>query len=158
MSVRLEVATRTQAPIARVWEELTDWAGQSRWIPFTTVRVASPHDAGLGVRAVALSGFRLGRLPIGLLDRFVVTGWTPPTLGDDGSGRAELEVLHLGPYFTGVGVFALHGTEAGTKVSCVELFDLPGGSLLDAPGRLLLPMLRTGFRLSLRRFAAVCSA
>jgi hypothetical protein len=43
-------------------------------------------------------------------------------------------------------------------VSCVELFDLPGGALLDRPGRLLLPVLRTGFRLSLRRFAAVCES
>jgi hypothetical protein len=109
------------------------------------------------VRAAALSGFWLGRLPVGLLDRFVVTGWTPPSSAD-GIDRAELEVLHLGPYFTGVGVFALHGTGAGTTVSCVELFDLPGGRLLDPPGRLLLPVLRSGFRLSLRRFAAVCES
>jgi hypothetical protein len=156
MSVRLEVATEVRAPVTRVWDELVDWAGQSRWIPFTTVRITTPHDAGLGVRAAALSGFWLGRLPVGLLDRFVVTGWTPPS-PDGGSTRAELEVLHLGPYFTGVGVFALHGTETGTTVRCVELFELPGGRLLDHPGRLLLPVLRTGFRLSLRRFAAVCT-
>ncbi len=122
------------------------------------MRVATAHDTGLGVRAVALSGFWLGRLPVGLLDRFVVTGWTPPTATEDGLGRAELEVLHLGPYFTGVGVFALQGHEGGTRVSCVELFDLPGGRLLDPPGRLLLPVLRGGFRLSLQRFAAVCAA
>ena len=175
MSVRLAVETQIQAPVGRVWDELVDWAGQSRWIPFTTLRISTPHDAGLGVRATALSGFWLGRLPVGLLDRFVVTGWTPPAATGDGAestaggddpprtprrstGWAELEVLHLGPYFTGVGVFALEGTDASTTVSCVELFDLPGGGLLDAPGRLLLPVLRTGFRLSLRRFAAVCEA
>jgi hypothetical protein len=152
MSVRLEVATEVRAPVTRVWDELVDWAGQSRWIPFTTVRITTPHEAGLGVQASALSGFWLGRVPVGLLDRFVVTGWTPPTAARDG---AELEVLHLGPYFTGVGVFALQGYETGTRVSCVELFDLPGGTLLDLPGRLLLPLLRRGFRLSLRRFAAV---
>ena len=144
MSIRLEVATEIGAPVTRVWDELVDWTGQSRWIPFTTVRITSPHDAGLGVRAAALSGIWLGRLPVGLLDRFVVTGWTPPTTsaGVD-RGRAELEVLHLGPYFTGVGVFALQGTEVGTTVRCVELFDLPGGRLLDLPARLLLPVMRT---------------
>ena len=155
MSVRLEVATEVRAPVTRVWDELVDWAGQSRWIPFTTVRITTPHDAGLGVRAAALSGFWLGRVPVGLLDRFVVTGWAPPR---ESTGRAELEVLHLGPYFTGVGAFALEGTATGTTVRCVELFDLPGGPLLDVPGRLLLPLLRSGFRLSLRRFAAVCAS
>ena len=44
-------------------------------------------------------GFRSG-----LLDRFIVTGWSPPA--DD---TAELEILHLGPYFTGEGVFRLTG-------------------------------------------------
>src|SRR5215207_11047779 len=140
MSLRLEVETQIEAPVTRVWDELVDWAGQSRWIPFTTVRITTAHDTGLGVRASALSGFWLGRLPVGLLDRFVVTGWTPPTATDDGVSRAELEVLHLGPYFTGVGVFALHGHEGGIRLSCVELFDLPGGRLLDPPGRLLLPV------------------
>jgi hypothetical protein len=156
MSTRLEVATEIGAPVTRVWEELVDWTGQSRWIPFTSVRITTAYDAGLGVQAAALSGLWVGRVPVGLLDRFVVTGWTPPSAVDDGSARAELEVLHLGPYFTGVGVFTLSGHESGTRVSCVELFDLPGGRLLDGPARLLLPLLRGGFRLSLRRFAAVC--
>ena len=175
MSVRLEVVTEVRAPITRVWNELVDWAGQSRWVPFTTLRITTPHETGLGVQASALSGRWLGRVPVGLLDRFVVTGWTPPTAAGESDDRAELEVLHLGPYFTGVGVFALQQyasktgeddspepprTEpgTGTRVSCVELFDLPGGGLLDLPGRLLLPVLRGGFRHSLRRFAAVCES
>lgn len=155
MSVRLEVATEVAAPIDRVWDELIDWAGQSRWIPLTTVDITTPHDTGLGVRAAALSGFRLGRLPVGLLDRFVVVGWTPPT-AEGGDRRAELEVLHLGPYFTGPGVFSLSHHGEGTRVSAVELFDLPGGRLLEPPVRLLLPAMRAGFMVSLRRFAAVC--
>ncbi len=168
MSVRLEVATEIAAPLTRVWGELVDWPGQSRWIPFTTVDITTPHDTGLGVRAAALSGRWLGRLPVGLLDRFVVVGWTPPaTVG--GVQRAELEVLHLGPYFTGPGVFSLSGRgtdpaggdapgRAGprTRVSCVELFDLPGGRLLEAPVGLLTPLMRAGFGISLRRLAAVC--
>ena len=156
MSLRLEGATEVAAPVTRVWDELVDWLGQSRWIPLTTVRILSDHDAGLGVRAAALSGFWLGPLPLGLLDRFVVTGWTPPTAGADGQPRAELEVRHLGPYFTGVGVFVLRGHEIGTTVTCVEVFDLPGGRLLDPVGRLLLPVLQRGLGASLKKFAAVC--
>ena len=156
MSVRLEAATEVAAPVTRVWKELIDWSGQSRWIPLTTVRIASDHDAGMGVRAAALSGFWLGRFPLGLLDRFVVTGWTPPTAGSDGQPLAELEVRHLGPYFTGVGVFKLRGHEIGTTVTCAEDFDLPAARLLNPAGRLLLPVLRRGFGVSLRRFATVC--
>ena len=130
-------------------------AGQSRWIPFTTVRIEIDHDSGLGVRATALSGFWLGRIPVGLLDHFVVTGWTPP----DGCRRAELEVLHLGPYFTGEGVFALRGPWSGSDHrTCVELFDLPAGAVTEPVGRLLLPVLRAGFAVSLRRFATVCES
>ena len=156
MSVRLEAATEVAAPVTRVWDELVDWPGQSRWIPLTTVRVVSDHDEGLGVRAAALSGLWLGPLPLGLLDRFVVTGWTPPKTGADGYPWAELEVRHLGPYFTGVGAFGLRGHKIGTTVSCVEVFDLPGGRLLDPVGRLLLPVLRQGFHISLTKFARIC--
>jgi hypothetical protein len=158
VSVRLEVATEVAAPVTRVWDELVDWSGQARWIPMTTVRIVSEHDAGLGVRAAALSGFWLGRLPLGLLDRFVVTGWTPPTPGADGHPLAELEVRHLGPYFTGDGVFALRGHETGTAVTCVERFDLPVSRLLNPAARLLLPVMRRGFGASLKKFAAVCES
>ena len=156
MSVRLEAATEVAAPATRVWDELVDWRGQSRWIPLTTVRMVSDYDAGPGVRAAALTGFWLGRVPLGLLDRFVVTGWTPPMSGVDGQPRAELEVRHLGPYFTGVGSFRLRGHETGTTVSCVELFDLLGGRVPDPVGRLLLPVLQRGLGASLKKFAAVC--
>jgi len=154
VSVRLESSAEIAAPLDRVWDELVDWPGQSRWIPFTTVRIETDHAAGLGVRATALSGFWLGRIPVGLLDRFVVTGWTPP--GAD--ARAELEVLHLGPYFTGEGVFALRDQGGVTTVTAVELFTLPLGAVTERVGRLLLPVLRIGFTISLRRFAAVCES
>ena len=153
MSTRLEVATTVGAGLDRVWDELVDWHGQARWIPLTTLRVRSPHDAGLGVRIAALSGFWLGRLPLGLLDNFVVTGWSPPA-----DGVAELEVLHLGPYFTGEGVFRLRGDGDRTEVRAVELFTVPGGPLPNRLARLVLPLMRLGFRQSLRQLAAVAEA
>ncbi len=156
VSVRLEVTGHAPAPPSKVWAELIDWEGQRRWIPFTTVRVMTPSRVGLGVRAEALSGFRAGPLPIGLLDRFVVTGWTPPIPGSPAA--AELEILHLGPYFTGPGVFRLEPeADGGTLISCTELFDLPGGTVTETLARLALPVMRAGFRHSLAQLAAVAA-
>ena len=142
----LQVAVQASAEPARVWQVLIDWAGQSRWIPFTTVDVVSDHDQGLGVRAVALSGFRLGRIPVGLPDNFVVTGWRP---------AKELEVLHLGPYFTGEGAFRLEPHHGGTRVTATEVFSLPGGKPIEAIVRLGLPLMRAAFRRSLRGLATI---
>ncbi|HZA33141.1 MAG TPA: SRPBCC family protein [Propionibacteriaceae bacterium] len=142
----LQVARQVSAEPARVWRVLIDWAGQSRWIPFTTVDVVSDHDQGLGVRAVALSGFRLGRIPVGLLDNFVVTGWRP---------EKELEVLHLGPFFTGEGAFRLEPHHGGTRLTATEVFSLPGGKPIEAIVRLGLPLMRAGFRRSLRDLATI---
>lgn len=155
MSVDLRVAQPVSAPPDVVWSVLVDWEGQRRWIPFTTVRVVGDRHQGLGVRCVALSGFWLGRLPVGLLDRFVVTAWQPPTTDDPG----VLEVLHLGPFFTGPGTFAVHPTAAGgSEVRCAEIFDVAGGALPTRIAGLLLPVMRAGFATSLRALARVSRA
>lgn len=146
MSLRLTTAVEMSARPEAVWSVLTDWAGQSRWIPFTTVRIVCGNPAGVGGRAEALSGFWLGRIPVGLLDRFVVTGWTPPT--PDAAG--ELEVLHLGPYFTGEGVFRVESAPGGSRVVCTELFALPAGQVTERLAGLLVPVMRLGLTRSLR--------
>ena len=153
MSVRLDVSAEVDASVPAVWDVLIDWAGQSRWIPLTTVRVINDHDAGVGVRAEALSGIRLGQIPLGLLDRFIVTGWSPPA-GDS----AELEILHLGPYFTGEGVFRLVGQDGRTKVLCTEVFSIRGGRPIEWLAGLATPVLRAGFGRSLRALAVIAEA
>ena len=155
MSVDLRVAHTVAAPPDVVWPVLVDWAGQARWIPFTTVRVVSDHHDGLGVRCEALSGFWLGRLPVGLLDRFTVTAWRVPSE----TGNGVLEVLHTGPYFRGPGTFELEPTAGGgTRVSCTEIFDVVGGALPTRLAGLLLPVMREGFATSLRALEKVSLA
>ena len=153
MSIRLEATAEIDAPVSAVWELLVDWTGQSRWIPLTTVRVTSDRDTGLGVRAEALSGVWLGRIPLGLLDRFIVTGWSPPA-----ADTAVVEILHLGPYFTGEGAFRLTGHEGKTTVSCTEVFTTLGGRLTEWIVRLALPALRAGLARSLRALGAIAEA
>jgi hypothetical protein len=150
VTLRLAASAATGATPERVWIELTDWAGQSRWVPLTTVQVSEPAT-GVGVRAVALSGLWLGRLPIGLLDRFVVTDWSAP-----GKEPGRLEVLHLGPFFTGPGAFTVTALDGATRIECVEMFDLPGGRLTEIPARLLLPLMTLALTHSLRRLAVIC--
>lgn len=150
MSVRLQTQTQVAATPQAVWDVLVDWRGQRRWIPLTQVAPVSVPETGLGVRVEALSGWWLGGVPFGLLDRFVVTGWTPPA-----DGAAELEILHLGPYFTGEGVFTLTETDAGTTVTCVEMITVPGGAAAAALVRLALPVMRAGFAHSLKGLAAL---
>lgn len=156
MSVRLEVAQEVAATPERLWAELADWTGQGRWIPATRVRVLEGPEVGVGGRVEALSGFRLGPVPVGLLDRFVVTGWTPP--GSMADQRGELAVLHLGPYFTGEGSFKVEPTGAGSRLVATELFSLPGGRPVEALARLALPLMRAGFALSLRRLARLAES
>jgi len=147
----LQAATQVAAQPRIVWQVLVDWSGQSRWIPLTTVEVVGDQDQGLGVRAVALSGCRLGRIPLGLLDNFVVTGWTPPSDG----ATAELEVLHLGPCITGEGVFQLKQVDGGTAVRCIEVFRVPGGKPVEVMIRAALPIMRRALEHSLRGLAAI---
>jgi hypothetical protein len=109
---------------------------------------------GAGTRVDALSGFWLGSIPIGLLDRFVVTGSTAPG-GLVEAGPGELEVLHLGPYFTGDGVFRVEPTAGGSLVTAVEVFNLPGGQVTEALARLAMPLMRRGLAIALRRLATL---
>jgi len=153
VSIRLEVSAEIDAPIAAVWDVLIDWTGQSRWIPLTTVRVIGDRNVGVGVRAEALSGVWLGRMPLGLLDRFIVTGWSPPV-----ADAAEVGILHLGPYFTGEGLFRLAGDQGKTIVSCIEVFSMPGGRPVEWLVRLALPALRAGLASSLRALGAIAEA
>jgi hypothetical protein len=150
VSLRLEVARDLRASPQRVWDELVDWRGQGRWIPLTHVRVVGERSVGLGSRVTALSGFRVGPVPVGLLDRFVVTGWTPP-----GSEPGELAVLHLGPYFTGEGSFKVVPTLSGARLVCTEVFSVPGGAPVEGVLRLALPVMRRGFAASLDTFAGI---
>ena len=88
---------------------------------------------------------------------------SPPTADATTSDRsttetAELEILHLGPYFTGQGVFRLVSHGGKTTVSCTEIFSVPGGRLVEWPARLALPALRTGLARSLRALNALAEA
>lgn len=147
MSVTLRGSVMVSASLTRTWSEMIDWTGQERWIPMTTMTVRSDRDTGIGTRIHAFHGLRLGSLPLGLIDNFVVTGWTAPT---------SIEVTHLGPYFTGIGLFELASRgENKTWFNVTEVFDLPLAPLLETGAKLLNPVFKIGLQQSLDAFAAL---
>ncbi len=147
MSVTLRGSVMVPAPIRQTWDAMIDWVGQERWIPMTTMTVRGDRQRGIGTRIHAFHGMKVGKAPLGLIDNFVVTGWTEPS---------TIEVTHLGPYFTGIGLFDLaYRGEDRTWFNVTEIFDLPVAPVLETGAKLVLPVLRAGLQHSLETFAAL---
>lgn len=144
MTLRFNGSAMVPAAPSDVWPDLVDWVGQSRWIPLTTMRVIHERVEGIGSRIRAEHGPRFGRKRVGITDNLVVTGWEPPY---------ELEVAHLGPWFTGVGVFTIEARGLRSWLSIRERIDLPGGRPVEAAVLAIRPVLQRQLAGSLRRFA-----
>lgn len=140
----LEVATSIEAPIDHVWDVLVDWEGQADWMmDARDVRVVSEQREGTGV-TIHVPTLVAG---VPILDIMRITAWDPPH---------TLEATHLGRVIKGVGVFELRATSDGvTEVVWIEEIVAPLGRLGDLGARALLPVLRTVFSRSLRRFKEV---
>jgi Polyketide cyclase / dehydrase and lipid transport len=134
----------------RVWEVLTDWAGQGAWMLATDVETVGGPAQGVGGRLAARTGLPLpGGRHLGLLDTMVITKWEPPRL---------VEVQHTGRVIRGPGIFEIEPRgELSTFVWTERLYLGwgPLGTVLEAGWVLLRPVVRFGIRLSLKRFARV---
>lgn len=146
MTLSFNGAAMIAATPQQVWNELIDWVGQDRWIPVTTMRVISERAEGIGARIKAQHGLPLGRRRLGISDQMLVTGWEPPY---------ELEVTHLGPWFTGEGVFTIEGRGLRTWLTVRERIKLPGGRPVETAVLAIRPALQRQLAGSLRRFAKV---
>jgi carbon monoxide dehydrogenase subunit G len=108
-----------EASVERCWAVLTDWVGQSEWMPMTTVQVES-GDGALGTKLRARTG--LG--PAAVLDPMEIDVWQPPH---------RCEVRHDGRIVTGRGVFLVEDIGSGrSRVTWEEQLDSTGArKLLD---------------------------
>lgn len=129
-----------------VWAELVDWTAQHRWIPLTRMQVLSDKLVGTGVRIRAQHGLRFGSSFLGLTDELAITGWDPPY---------ELEVSHIGPTFTGVGVFTLEPRGLRSWLMIRERINLPSGT--GGAALMARPVLQGLLTRSLHRFSNVVS-
>jgi uncharacterized protein YndB with AHSA1/START domain len=79
-------------PPGKMWGIVTDWAGYSRWMPMTTMRL-DPGPTGVGWSFAGLTG--LGRLRFSDLMR--VTEWAPPSE----TGSAAFRLVKVGRLLAG---------------------------------------------------------
>lgn len=146
--MRLEVDREVAASRPVVWEVLTRWEEQPRWmLDAERVEVLTPARTGVGVTL---------RCPTNLLgvtveDVMRVVRYTAPT---------ALEVVHLGAVITGRGGFALAAAgPRATRVTWWEEVDPPLGRLGELGAtRVLRPAIRRVFAASLDRLAALAEA
>ena len=132
-----EVATDQETAFAAA----VDWVAQREWIPLTRVRVVSGDGRSVGSEIHAFTG--VGRL--GFLDVLRITAWDPPH---------RVETLHVGRVVRGPGVFEFAPVRPGvTRFVWAEYLDLPLGRLGRLGWPLVRPVVGTGFRVALRRFA-----
>jgi hypothetical protein len=135
LTIRVEVGVPAEAAFRAV----TDWAGQSDWVAFTSVQVRRGDGRSVGSDIAAFTGF--GRF--GFLDVMEITRWEPPEL---------VEVVHYGKLVRGPGAIRVEKvSDTRAVIVWQEWLHLPLGRL----GQLAWPLVRlgavAGFRLSLRR-------
>jgi len=106
----------------QLWRTVTDWPGQSRWIPLTRTRlVAGPE--GVGARLEGWTGVG----PVGFLDTMVIDVWEPPH---------RLVVLHTGRVVRGTAGVDIVASGSGSRLTWWEDVEPP----LGAVGRALWPV------------------
>ena len=143
---RIEERVRIEAPPQRVWQVLTDWEGQSRWMADArSVVVLSAHREGTGVV------IRCATDLLGLVvdDDMEVTDWC---------AGERIAIRHLGRIIRGTGAFELSALPDGaTRFVWWEEIGVPFGRLGDTvAGLLVVPWVSRVFRGSLTALKRVC--
>ncbi len=157
MSARVELAVPVEvdAPVAVVWDYVTDWERQGEWMLGTRVRVTGGDGRGVGTTLRAVTGVG----PLGVADTMDVVEFAAPsdTPSDAAPGRAA--VRHTGRIIRGEGYFEVVALGPHRcRFTFTELIDLPLGALGRLGWPLVRPVIRAGFAASLRRMADRCAA
>lgn len=136
--MRVAVETHIEAPIERVWEVLTDWEAQPRWMADArAVEVVGERREGVGTQLRCPTELAFGLV---IVDHLEVVEWEPPRL---------LGVRHTGPIIHGVAAFELTSTPHGTHLRWWEEIDPPLGPVGALGGLAAEPLVRRLFHRSL---------
>jgi hypothetical protein len=137
----LELTVDIQAPAEQVWNGVTNWSAQGKWMMATKVESLDGQGHQVGARISAFTG--VGRL--GILDTMTITAWNPP---------ASCSVLHTGKIVRGTGDFSvvpIHSQAA--KFIWAEDLEIPLGIIGKIGFALVKPFFLLGIKRSLGKFA-----
>jgi hypothetical protein len=134
------------APIEKVWSEMVDWEGQSKWMLATRVYDEKSSPVGINHRLKAFTGlFAKKSTLFGVMDEMYVSAWEPPRF---------CRVEHIGKVIKGYGTFTL--TSLSTNRTRFDWFEE-----IKAPAPILIiikiPTL-IGVAISLRRFKKIAES
>jgi len=139
----LRASVSTSATPERLWDTITDWPGQSRWIPLTRTRlVTGPERAGARIEGWTGVG------AIGFLDPMVIEVWEPPN---------RLVLRHVGRVVKGRAGFDIVPVGAGSRLTWWEEIEPPFGVVGRALWPLTVPPGVLVLKWCLRRVAAIAS-
>ena len=138
---KFAVTIEINSNIEKVWQELTNWEAQSKWMLLTKVWSHRTTNH-LGTKIFAFTGVSPQNFPItkrnafprlGILDEMEITEWLPPTF---------CKVVHTGQVIKGMGTFEL------VKISDQKI-RFNWYEEIEAP-TLVLALIRPGILLSVR--------
>jgi uncharacterized protein YndB with AHSA1/START domain len=144
---RIEATTHIEAPRERVWEVVTDWEGQARWmVDARSVEVLGERREGPGV----VLRCRTDIAGLVVTDDMETIEWR--------EGEA-IGMHHLGRLIRGVGTFELEPTRHGVQFTWWEELEVPFGDLGDAfAGVFVTPFVTRTFRRSLAALKRICES
>ena len=145
---RIETAAHIEAPVEAVWDVLTDWESQPRWMhDAKAVVVTSPQRVGVGTVLRCPTNIALGLIIDDILE---VTEWVE---------HRRVGVLHRGLVIRGVGAFELSPTPHGTHFVWWEEVAAPLGDFGDQLVSVFaVPYVTRIFRRSLANLKRVCES
>jgi hypothetical protein len=129
------------ASAMHVFDCLTNWPDQSKWMVGTVVHATKQQGKGVGGELSAFTGFGA----FGVTDTMRITTWDPPH---------QCRVTHTGRIIRGSGDFIVTSISKRQSVfTWSEYFILPFGVFGRLTWPIAKPLVRLGLQVSLKRFA-----
>ena len=141
MLTHLELAIDIQAPALSVWNGITNWPAQGKWMMGTKVHSLDGDGHAQDARIEAFTG--IGKL--GFLDTMTITLWEPPL---------RCDVVHTGKVVRGTGTFQVTSIhEHASRFLWAEDLEIPLGIVGKLGFSLIKPFFIWGIKKSLAKFA-----